>query len=343
MTVRNIRAHQSRGLLPPPGGPRPHGLLRARARRAPAPDPGAAGQRLQPRRDQGPRRADERLLPGRARLRPRDPDAVRGRAARGHRRRRARRALRRPRRRPEGAAARREARDRRPAGRGPLRGAEPDAPARGGDAARPRDPAREVARGHRGRRAPGRQRGRRVREALPRPGLEAVRPRRAARAGLAGRARRARAAAPARHRGARGDLPAAHDAGGREGVRARAGPARQEARRGQPHRRARLPPSAADRAAPWECGAAALCSSARAPPSPRSLPRAEAEPRRARRSLVRAAPKDSHHRLARLRRPRAPDRRRGRDQDDPDRRGGPDRRFRTLGPDRQGQLPPDRW
>jgi DNA-binding transcriptional MerR regulator len=33
MTVRNIRAHQSRGLLPAARGARPHRLLRPRARR----------------------------------------------------------------------------------------------------------------------------------------------------------------------------------------------------------------------------------------------------------------------------------------------------------------------
>ena len=52
MTVRNIRAHQSRGLLPPPEVRGAHGLLR---RRAPSParaDPRAAGRRLQPRGDQ---------------------------------------------------------------------------------------------------------------------------------------------------------------------------------------------------------------------------------------------------------------------------------------------------
>ena len=57
MTVRNIRAHQSRGLLPPPEVRARTGLLRARAHRAAAADPRDAGGGLQPQGDRAPRRA----------------------------------------------------------------------------------------------------------------------------------------------------------------------------------------------------------------------------------------------------------------------------------------------
>ena len=52
MSVRNIRAHQARGLLAPPEVRAAGRLLRARARRAATADPRAPGRRLQPRRDQ---------------------------------------------------------------------------------------------------------------------------------------------------------------------------------------------------------------------------------------------------------------------------------------------------
>ena len=71
---------------------------------------------------------------------------------------------------------------------------------------------------------PRRQRLPHLRQAVPRAGLEAVRQGGPARDRLAGGAGGDRAAAPARHRDAGGDLPAADDAGGREGVRAGARP-----------------------------------------------------------------------------------------------------------------------
>ena len=114
-----------------------------------------------------------------------------------------------------------------------------------------------------------------------------------ARDGLAGRTRRARAAAPARHRGARGDLPAAHDAGDREGVRSRARPPGQGV---AAPRRAACPQR--DHREPHGPGALPVCNAQRATSSPRSLPRAKAEPRRASRSLERAASQEGRLRLA---------------------------------------------
>ena len=58
MSVRNIRNHQSRGLLPPPEVRARTGYYGERARRAPAPHPGDAGRGLQAQRDRAADRRD---------------------------------------------------------------------------------------------------------------------------------------------------------------------------------------------------------------------------------------------------------------------------------------------
>ena len=94
MSVRNIRNHQSRGLLPPPEVPRAHRLLRPRARRAPAP----RSRRCRPRASSSARSSGCSAATARDRaLRrpaPRDHRAVRDRGAGDPHARRARRALR---------------------------------------------------------------------------------------------------------------------------------------------------------------------------------------------------------------------------------------------------------
>ena len=81
MSVRNIRNHQSRGLLPPPEVAGADRLLRPRARRPPAAGPGDAGGGLQPRRDPAAGgRLGGRRRPA-ARLQARGHHAVRDRVA----------------------------------------------------------------------------------------------------------------------------------------------------------------------------------------------------------------------------------------------------------------------
>ena len=152
MTVRNIRAHQSRALLPPPQVRGRTGYYGARARAADRADPRAAGRRLQARGDLAPARERRRLDRGGAEVHPRGQGAVRGRAAADRQRRRAGRALASGR---DGAAAApqgRAARDPAAPARRQLRGAEPDARPGERRARRARDPRRGGARG--GRRDP---------------------------------------------------------------------------------------------------------------------------------------------------------------------------------------------
>ena len=84
MTARNIRAHQSRGLLPAPVGPGPDRLLRPRASRPDPADPGHAGAGLQPEVDRAPaRHGRSQRQPRGARVPARAAGAVRQRGAGG--------------------------------------------------------------------------------------------------------------------------------------------------------------------------------------------------------------------------------------------------------------------
>ena len=216
MTVRNIRAHQSRGLLPAPRRPRAHRVLRACARCSDRAHPRAPGRRLQARGDQPAARQRRRLERGGAALHPRGQGAVRRGAAAGRQRRGARRAL--LRRRRQGrrdAPPRREAGDHAPDRRRQLRGAEPAAGPSQRGAAIAGYPDRDGAR-HRPRAAKAvRRRRRNLRRPLHQADLEAVRGPGPTRERPAQGPRGARAPAPGRLRGLDGDVPAGDDRGGR--------------------------------------------------------------------------------------------------------------------------------
>ena len=210
MTVRNIRAHQSRGLLPPPQLRGRTGYYGAGAHRSPGAHPGAAERWLQPRADQAPARRRGRVEQRGAALQARAGAAVRRRGAADDRDRRADRRVGHGR--PEDAHEVALARPAAPASRRALRGSQP-APGEGRPrAAQARRAARAVAGVHRDRARARRSPRADLRRPLPRDGLDAVRGGGAARRGLAGGAGRAGPVAAARLRLAAGGLRAG-DAG----------------------------------------------------------------------------------------------------------------------------------
>ena len=219
MTVRNIRAHQTRGLLPPP-------TVRGRtgyygeehvARIELTREMQADGLNLEAIRrvlDSGDGSAAAifdftRAL--RAPFEDEAPEIVDAEELAAHLGRGGG---------PEADPPRRKARHLPHPARRAGRGDQPAAAARRRRAGRDRHRARGRAR-HRREAAPPRRRRRpRLRRPLRQGGLAALRPRRPARARLAADARGAGTAAPARRRRAAGDLPDRDGGGGREGERA---------------------------------------------------------------------------------------------------------------------------
>ena len=232
MTVRNLRAHQSRGLLPPPEVRGRTGYYGAEhlARVELIRELQAEGFNLEAIRKllEGAG-GDER---GGAALHARDPRAVRGRAARDRHARGARRAVRH--RRPRAAGQGREARAAAPAGRRPLRADQPAPGPRGraSSASSGVPPRTRSTSSRRSAATPTRIAQRFVARSSSRSGSRSTRPGGRRRA-LARGARGARAPAPAgRRRGAQ-RLPAGDERRGREGLRPRDRAATKPARKNE--------------------------------------------------------------------------------------------------------------
>ena len=196
MTVRNIRAHQARGLLDPPEVRLRVGYYGAAARRAAQAHPRAPGRRVQPRRHQaaargrpGHRPAPGPLSPGAQRDRRALADAHRGGAGPALSRERRGGA--------HGAGPGRDAGRARRRRRGPLRGPEPVAAGRRRAGGGPRRVAQRGADGVQGGGAALRRGLGGVRVAVHARGVGAVRGGRDADRALGGDRRDDRAAAAA--------------------------------------------------------------------------------------------------------------------------------------------------